>query len=430
MDNKEKLKSLLKRVQDGEDIDGIKQKFKDLLEDIPPEEIPAIEQELVEEGITPEEITQMCDAHLEIFRESVEDKLELGDLSEGHPLKVLYEENEQITKDAELLNIRVSSIKEADDTGEKMKRIGELADLVSDFLKMDKTHYMRQEMIIFPHIEKRGINAVPRVLWRKHNENIGNAKRMLNLLSEKPENPQKLIEKLEEMGEELSESLMDMVFRENNILYPTLKYLLSEEEWVAVKEQGPEVGYYKVEPESWDSEEEPKYPYQVEQEITEGDLSELPEQLKSIIGDKKPEPDDYQIKDDEDMEMEFGFLTHDEINLILKTLPVDLTFIDENDRVRYFTETERIFPRTKSIIGRPVKYCHPPKSVEKVEKILEEFKSGDREKAEFWIQMKGNFVLIRYYPIRDEEGEYMGALEIVQDVTEIRELEGEKRLAD
>jgi hypothetical protein len=126
-----------------------------------------------------------------------------------------------------------------------------------------------------------------------------------------------------------------------------------------------------------------------------------------------------------------GELTLQQIDLMLTHLPVDVTYVDENDRVRYFSQGKtRIFDRSPAIIGRAVQKCHPPQSVHRVEIILEDFKAGRRDLAEFWIQMGGKFIHIRYYALNDDEGKYRGCIEVSQDVTHIRSLEGEKRLLD
>jgi DUF438 domain-containing protein len=123
--------------------------------------------------------------------------------------------------------------------------------------------------------------------------------------------------------------------------------------------------------------------------------------------------------------------TADQINLMLTHLPVDLSFVNENDEVLYYSATpERIFPRSPGVIGRHVQNCHPPKSVATVERILSEFKAGTKSTAEFWIQMRGKFLHIRYFAMRDPDGKYRGCLEVSQDVTAIRALDGERRLLD
>ncbi|MFP4001756.1 MAG: DUF438 domain-containing protein, partial [Thermoplasmata archaeon] len=186
-DKKEKIKDLLRNIHEGEgDVEKMRSEFKDLLNSISPQEIPSLEQELVKEGVTPDEIAEMCDLHLDIFRDSVENEYDLVNMSKGHPLNTLYRENEEITRDAEMLPLTVRSIQEEDDPENRDEKLNELKKKVSDLLKIDRTHYTRQEMIIFPHIEKRGIEAVPRVLWRKHDENMGEVKKLLELISKGP----------------------------------------------------------------------------------------------------------------------------------------------------------------------------------------------------------------------------------------------------
>ena len=121
----------------------------------------------------------------------------------------------------------------------------------------------------------------------------------------------------------------------------------------------------------------------------------------------------------------------EQVNLMLKFLPVDLTYVDENDKVIFYNRWEdRVFPRSAGIIGREVKFCHPPKSVDQVLRILEEFKKGTKDVADFWINFKGKFIHIRYFAIRDEDKNYKGVIEMTQDVTDIKKLEGEQRLLD
>jgi len=131
----------------------------------------------------------------------------------------------------------------------------------------------------------------------------------------------------------------------------------------------------------------------------------------------------------EAIRLETGMLSKEEIETILDTLPIDLTFVDKEDTVRYFSQTrERIFPRTKAVIGRKVQQCHPQKSIHIVNQILEDFRKGRRDVAEFWINMQGRLIYIRYFPLRSKNGEYMGCLEVTQDITNIKKIEGEKRL--
>jgi len=134
---------------------------------------------------------------------------------------------------------------------------------------------------------------------------------------------------------------------------------------------------------------------------------------------------------DREIAFDAGRIKPDELEAVLNTLPVDITFVDKNDTVRYFNQPgQRIFARAKAVIGRKVQQCHPPKSLDKVTSIVEEFKSGRRDVADFWIQMKGKVISIRFFPVRDIDGNYLGCLEVVQDITELQKLKGEKRLLD
>ncbi|MBN1418848.1 MAG: DUF438 domain-containing protein [Planctomycetes bacterium] len=132
------------------------------------------------------------------------------------------------------------------------------------------------------------------------------------------------------------------------------------------------------------------------------------------------------------IEFATGRLTPAEIAGILNTIPAELSFVGSDDTVRFYSEPpgDRLFPRTKAVIGRNVRNCHPPKSVHMVEKIIDAFRKGERDVAAFWIPFQGRFVHIRYFAVRDEGRNYLGVLEVAQDVTEIRALEGERRLLD
>jgi PAS domain S-box-containing protein len=131
------------------------------------------------------------------------------------------------------------------------------------------------------------------------------------------------------------------------------------------------------------------------------------------------------------LQFETGSLTKVQLDGLLETLPVDITFVDANDTVRYFSKLEtRIFVRTKAIIGRKVQMCHPEKSIQVVNRIVESFKTGKKNVAEFWINLNNRLVHIRYFAVRDKNGKYLGTLEVSQDVTDIKKIEGEKRLLD
>lgn len=195
--------------------------------------------------------------------------------------------------------------------------------------------------------------------------------------------------------------LRDMIYKEEHILFPMTLDTLSDEDWLKVMAGESEIGYSWVEPEKG---------WQPTSAATQVEM------MAGKVGS---------------MNLDTGQLTQEQMNLLLTHLPVDISYVSANDEVLYYSNTEeRIFPRSPGIIGRKVQNCHPPKSVDVVEKILEEFKAGNKDSADFWIQMRGRFILIRYFAVRDSEGKYQGCLEVSQDVTDIRGLQGEKRLLD
>ncbi|USH00181.1 DUF438 domain-containing protein [Thermococcus argininiproducens] len=431
---KEKMKELLRKIHRGEDVEKLKEEFKDLLRNISPLEIPLIEQELVKEGISAREIAKMCDIHVELFREAVAgtEREEMKDIPPVHPLYTLYEENREIIKDAEMLNLYASTLANTKDERMREEILGVLKGIANQLRAVGFTHYNREEMLIFPYLERRGITAVPTVLWTKHDETRGMIKQLLEILNKADGMEwEEFTRALKEKASELSNALVDMVFRENNILYPTLRALLSEGEWVAIKQQEEAIGYYKVKPgDEWKPEAKPLHPYEIDTTLTAEQILSLPKEVQMALRGQKLEGDRTKVKREGDLELETGYLSPKEINAIFKHLPVDVTFIDKDDRVRFFSGGDRIFTRTPSVIGRPVQLCHPPKSVSVVDKILKAFKEGKKDAAEFWIQMGGKFIYIKYVPVRDEKGEYLGTLEITQEISRIKALEGEKRLLD
>ncbi len=420
---KEKLKEILKAIHRGESPDELVRKFRDVLSNVSPLEIPLVEQELVKEGIKPTEIARLCDIHVQIFKESVAGAGKFDNLPDGHPLKTLFEENSQILKDAEVLNLFVNSLKNARDEKMKADMLKNIRFVMRSIVNIPRTHYNREELILFPYLERRGLNAVPSVLWKKHDEIRGKIKKFMKILEREDVN------EIFQAGYDLAESLVDMTFRENNILYPTVLSVFSEGEWVAIKEQSDKIGYYKVEPGEFKSDAEPVYPYQINEGI---DFSKLPEHMQKELMDKGVTlvPDGYKIPTEKDFRLNTGYLTPEQVNLLLNYLPVDVTFIDEHDRVKFFSSRHRIFDRAETIIGRPVQLCHPPSSVHIVNKILKAFKTGEKDTAEFWLNVGNRFIHIQYFAVRDEDGKYRGTLEVTHDATHVRSLEGEKRLLD
>jgi DUF438 domain-containing protein len=193
----------------------------------------------------------------------------------------------------------------------------------------------------------------------------------------------------------------DMIYKEEHILFPMTLETLSEDEWAKVRKGEEEIGYAWIEPEA-------------EWKPAAGSFQQ--ELLAEKVGS---------------LNLDTGQLTAEQVNLLLTHLPVDISFVNENDEVVYYSATpDRLFPRSPGVIGRRIQNCHPPKSVDMVEKILSSFKAGTKDVAEFWIQMRGKVIHIRYFAVRDSAGKYRGCLEVSQDITQIQKITGQKRLLD
>lgn len=370
----EVLKGIIRDIHRGVDVGILKKRFLELIKDVSPYEIAQMEQKLISEGMPEQEVKQLCSVHVEVFKESLEKKT-LPGLPSGHPVHTLMLEN----RHAEAI------LQEMCDVTDKAA----LPSLLEKIGAIDK-HYARKENQLFPILEAKGISGPSKVMWALHDD----IRDMLRHLRTKAKEGS--ITELE--IKTLTTMINDMIYKEEHILYPMALEALSDEEWYKAKKGEDEIGY------AW--------------------LDRVDEWVPSSIAAKALSEE--QVGS---MNLDTGQITPEQVNMILTHLPVDISFVNENDEVVYYSATkERIFPRSPGIIGRKVQNCHPPKSVDIVEKILEAFKKGEKDSADFWIQMRGKFILIRYFAVRDAKGQYRGCLEVSQDVTEIRALEGERRL--
>ncbi len=398
--NKDKRQQLLKemilKLHDGVPAEEVKKEFQLHFTGVSSYEISQMEQSLMDEdGIEAEEIQRLCEVHADIFKGSVEQVHTRSKEEEsiGHPVRVLREENYALKSLMEdQLIPQVKNYLEGHDEKTKTQLLTNM-NLLWD---IDK-HYSRKENVIFPYMEKYGISAPPKVMWGVDDEirlDIKNLKEAI-VTDDK--------ETVEKTYEATFTRIDEMIFKEEEILIPMVLEKFTEDEWLEIADDSEEIGYCLVSPEGkW-----------------------VPERV-SFIGMTPKTKESIQ---DGNIRFGVGFLKFAELEKILNALPIDMTFIDVDDKVKYFNlAKERIFARTKSVIGRTVQNCHPPQSVNTVEKLLQDFKSGAKDEESFWINSRGMFILIHYYAIRDDHGKYMGTLEVTQNVKSIRELEGEKRI--
>ncbi|MBU5293613.1 DUF438 domain-containing protein [Anaerosalibacter bizertensis] len=386
------LKEVIRELHTGKTVDEVKAKFGKAIEGVSPSEISAMEQELVKEGLPIEEIQNLCDVHAAVFKGSIEE-IHHPEEVPGHPIHTLRQENDAIQKHIlENINPKLEAfIKE--DSPDNINSLIEDINLLWD---IDK-HYSRKENLIFPYLEKYNITAPPKVMWGVDDEIRALLKEIKLLLKDYRGNKDEVVEKIKHATKQIEE----MIFKEESILFPMALETLTEDEWIEIYDESDEIGYAIISPDTeW--------------------------KLKRVDVDRKEKNN--SLKDGY-VKFETGILSSEEINQIFNAIPGDMTFIDKDDIVKYFSQDEnRIFPRTKAVIGRSVQNCHPPASVHVVEKLLVDFKSGKKDSEDFWIKMGDLYVLIRYFAIRDENGEYLGTLEFTQDIAPIRAIEGEKRL--
>jgi DUF438 domain-containing protein len=385
---KKVLMGILRDLHRGVEMPVLQKRFAELVKDIGPSEISEIEQSLIDEGMPEEEVKRLCDVHVGVFKESL-DKQEGITAEPGHPIHTFMLENVQAQNLLIGLEEVLGRIGTPPDESKFESEREKLSGLIEKLSEIDK-HYLRKENQLFPALEDHDVSGPSQVMWAIHDDIRSKIKEVKELLTRGDPQATRSIE-------ELIQPIRDMVYKEEHILLPMALETLTPADWARVWRGEGEIGYAWVSPgKGWEPGEEKET-------------------------EKAGEP--------HDLDLRTGKLSPEEIDLMLTHLPLDVSFVDVDDKVSYYTDSkERIFPRSPGVIGRSVQKCHPPKSVGIVNKILDEFKAGTKDVAEFWIQRDGRFIHIRYLAIRDEKGKYRGTMEVAQDVTGIRALEGQRTL--
>jgi DUF438 domain-containing protein len=399
------LKDLIQELHAGKSVDDVKGAFARLIQDVDPSEIAEMEQSLIAEGLPETEVKRLCDVHVAVFRESLDAQAQARpETIPGHPVHTFLAENAAAEKVLAALQEAMDVLQATPGTAQLAKTRQELARL-----REYETHYVRKENVLFPYLERHNFSGPSTVMWAIHDDVRAGWKALDQLLVAGPNDDWATFNaSLDEIFVPLKTAISEMFYKEENILFPTALKKLSQEEWVEIRAQESGVGYCYVEPgHSW---------------LPAAPVGDLPTIL----------PTDTPLETAAlELHLDTGVVTPEQINLLLTHLPVEITFVDKDDRVRYYSQTkDLIFPRSPAIIGRQVQNCHPPASVHRVQRILDDFRAGRRDSAEFWIHMKGMFVYIRYFAIRDEAGEYQGTMEVTQEISRIRQLQGERRLQD
>ncbi|MEE9443517.1 MAG: DUF438 domain-containing protein [candidate division Zixibacteria bacterium] len=394
---KELLKHMILQLHEGKAPEEVKPQLLRLLGRVPYSEVVEVEQELISEGLPSDEVLKLCDMHTAAMK-GVIDASNQKVVPSGHPVDTFHQENKALQGELTLTEKLYDETKGLLDDADASELIGQIRTHFGMLSDVEK-HYMRKENLLFPFLEKKGITGPPKVMWGKHDEVREYLKGAIEALQVGAvitvAEAKSLIELVLRLA---TDAIGEMIYKEEEILLPMSLDKLSESEWYSIYTQSPELGFCLFDPTTpWQPESVP--------------VGEAVKESQARV------------------RFPSGSMTPAELNAILNTIPFDLTFVDKDDTVRYFTQgRERIFARNRAIIGRKVQLCHPPSSVHIVQQILDNFHSGKQDRAPFWITINDRFIHIEYYALRDDNGEYLGTLEVSQDLTEKRALEGEHRL--
>jgi len=393
------MKGLIRQLHSGETEEKVKAQLESMLDEADYSDVFVMEVQLVKEGIAAESVQKLCDTHTRVLKKHL-DLQETPRTIPGHPVHTFVQENRELNKTTARIRLIMKQLDAMPDEADAIEPMRDIQGLLNNLMDVDK-HYRRKEYLLFPFFEKKDLPGPAMVMWGKHDEVREILRQTIAGLQES-----QAMSVAEAKAYNLFtvapavEAIDDMVYKEEKILFPTALDLLTEQDWYEIYIQSDEYGYCLYAPQfEW---------------TPEGGVHAQARKPAAAGGR---------------VQMPTGSFSLEELIGVFSTLPFDMTFVDKDDTVRYFTPgKERIFDRSRAILGRKVQYCHPPKSVHIVNQIVKDFKAGKRERARFWINMGGRLIYICYYAVRDAAGEYMGTLEVTQDLSEARSLEGERRL--
>ncbi len=393
---KKKLKELILKLHGGQSEHAVRQELMESLSQIPYGEVVEVEQELISEGLPEQEILKLCDAHSAVLHGNI-DLSASKQIPDGHPVDVMIKENDELKKLCE--QIRSLLIEISASSKDFNSEILKLRGFFNNLFDVDK-HYNRKEYLLFPFLEKYGITGPPKVMWGKHDEIRELIKGSIELLKTEGITVEELLASAEIILIPAINGVVDMTKKEEEILLPMCLDKLTEAEWYEIDKQSLEIGFCLYDPaKKW----KPEW-------IKEDSLTEM-----NKIGGN--------------IQLPSGSFSVEELLAILNHLPIDMTFVDKDDKVKYFSQgIERIFQRNRAILNRDVRLCHPPASAHIVDKIIDDFKAGKASRAPFWINMGDKMIHIEYFALRNEKGEYLGTLEVSHNVQTYRDLVGEQRI--
>ena len=392
------LKEIITHLHSGAAPEQVKERLRELVCQTDATEIMAMEQQLMAEGMPVEEVRSMCDLHSQVTRDILVQLPPSSSIPPGHPVDTFRRENAALKRVIETMRGVLAEIVKLDEQADARELVFRIRQSANDLMDIDK-HYQRKEHALFSCLERHGITGPSKVMWAKDDEVRDLLKEMNKAAHDCGPSTAAAKQFFTQFAQRALLAVEEMIFKEENILLPMSLQTLTANEWAEIWAVSPQYGWCLIEPQSG---------YQPAAD---------PETVTGAV------PKDGTIM------MPTGHVSVEQLTAVLSTLPLDLTFVDDDDRVAFFSEgPDRIFARSKAIIGRKVQHCHPPSSVDVVDRILGDFRAGRQNVAEFWIAFHGKFVHVRYFAVRNKEGEYLGTVELTQDITPLRALTGERRL--
>ncbi|TAL60000.1 MAG: DUF438 domain-containing protein [Bacteroidetes bacterium] len=393
---KDLLKHMILQLHNGEAPDLVRNRLVEVLRSVPYDDVVEVEQELISEGLPVEEVLKLCDIHQMVLDGHI-DHSGAKPIPESHPVDTFKKENRELEIVINELEHLFGQVKTIKDNDVKQWLIM-VQQQLNNLMDVDK-HYKRKEYLVFPFLEKYEITGPPKVMWGKHDEIRTLLKASIEAVRTTGSvSAEEVITITEMVLLPAVKGVSDMILKEEEILLPMCMDKLTDDDWYSVYQQTNEFGYCLYDP-------------QVEWK---------PEGIKfnEIINNTG-----------NNFQLSTGNFNLDELEALFRTLPIDITFVDKDDKVKFFSlGSDRIFTRNRAVLGRDVRMCHPPSSVHLVEQILSDFKSSKENSAAFWISRHERFIYIEYFAVRDKEGQYLGTIEFTQDLTKLRKLQGEKRL--
>lgn len=482
------LKDILLRLHHGASPDSVEADFQAHFSDVSPIEVSLMEHELMngDHGVGFEDVMKLCTVHAKVMAAGVQGKEVPDSQQEGHPVWIFKQENLALQAGLHRIQRLLDALESAENQGQDLDP-GLLRGLTRQYQLLDQfqRHYRRKEELFFPIMESYGHDAPPKVMWGVDDQIrdlFGLAKEALKGLVDQTEGAS--VAQVLATYQAFVQEFKDMIFKEEAILIPLLLSLFSEDDWLAIAKDSPEFGYAIIQPDKEWTPSRVKFGEQGENgelagagrvaeasgpagQLAQGqplpgadswagagqgsNLASGPafdsgtgptvKPAANSVADSTSKPATHSVADstaspapnpEADLPFGGGYLSLKEANLILNHLPFEITFIDKNDLFKYFNTSmaieNKLFPRVPSAIGRHVKMCHPPRSLDMVMTLIDDLKHKRRASESMWFHRSdGRFAYVTYIGVFDDQDQYMGVLEYVHDIAPLLDLGPDKR---